>query len=745
MISYILIGLAVLAGVIGLLCGLSRRTPRQLMHLASIALAAVLAYVSAHPLASFILQKVKVSETLGMPGMDVQQLSGLTDYMQAILLPVVAIFLFVVLFFIFWLLLKIPCALVARALLGKERKSLFPGDRAVGAVLGVVGGLACFCLFLVPVAGLVRTGVDALHALPEEQRKPLTSLEVVSGLENDRILQFSASFCGLYDGLMTTRIGDMEISLTKEIPAIVAVYAHAEPLLTEATPTAAMGATRQVLEDICENPLLCVLLADVVSEAARAWQDGLSFLQVPPPEVEAMYEPLYREMLALFSTATARDISMDLKTLSEAMGLLMEHGVTDLLASEGEDSSRLLTEKLSEEGLVSGFLTVLSKNPRTAPLVSATVDSGMGSMFFFLRASTTKEEIRSSLLQTTAWLLNGKREALQENLRRAFWEAGLATDDVLMQKISKALNAAFAKGSDVTEEALDAFFAEAFDLEKEKQVREGAATEEAASDACTTQARKLRGELYDLRLGAQDSVDWALVQGLCSAQAFETTRSVYEDLLTDPAKISAVTGDALAQEFQHIEDVVGQIARFTLSEQDAKRKAEERGEASIRVEDLALEELDVAVDLAMKSQILEGKGDHLMNVVIHSTLMQELLPVVVRERLGSGLSLEDPESDLGNVFMVVKSVMEIKETLTNWKEVVGEVQGEVPGEIAGEVQIEKLESKVDWLVENMTPQTAEVLSEMLSPEVVKEYGIPDEYAQGVSELVGLLFEKFGNQ
>ncbi len=735
MISFILIGIALLAGIIGLLCGLSRRTPRELLHLATVVLAAVLAFVTAHPLASLLCRPLRsvaenrvpqLAQTLEL----LEQSAVFTELSGSLVVAVFSCFLFALLFLICLLLLKIPYAIAAGKLLGKERKNLFTGDRAVGAALGFLCGLVCFCLFLMPVAGLFGTGMEALRTLPEEQRSQVKLPQVVSDLEDDRILRFSASFCGVYDGLMTMRVCDVEVSFALQIPALAEIYAHAQPFWKEGTPSEMTDAGQRIAEDIRKNPLACLLLADTASGFARAWQSGQSYFGVQPPEIGTLYQPAYQGLLTMFSSATATVVPGDLETLDDVVELMKEYAAQSVFLPDDNDySSRSVLEKLSEEGLVRRFLTLLSENSRTEPLVVSSIDSGMGSLFRYLEASVTKAEVRDELMRTTVGILNGQRKDLQESIRRTFWEAGVVTDAGLMQKVSKALDAAFTKREEVTVEELEGFFAEAFDLDREKQIREGTVNEDTASGAVSVHARKLRAELHDLRLGGQLNVDWSLVQGLRSVQTFETTRSVFEDLLVDPDRVASVTGDARAQDFLRMEDIIAQISRFVLSVQNAKRAAEELGEGSLRAEELDLRALGIAIDIAMESHMLEGKGEKMLDVVLHSSLIQGLLPLAVRESIDSEQVMQNPNANFENLFMVLQRSIEIKENLSEWKT------------SDGAERMEKLESSMDWLMENLNPETAKILAGMLSPEVVKQYGVPAKYAQGVSRLFGILFEK----
>ena len=91
--------------------------------------------------------------------------------------------------------------------------------------------------------------------------------------------------------------------------------------------------------------------------------------------------------------------------------------------------------------------------------------------------------------------------------------------------------------------------------------------------------------------------------------------------------------------------------------------------------------------------------------------------------------MQNPNANFENLFMVLQRSIEIKENLSEWKT------------SDGAERMEKLESSMDWLMENLNPETAKILAGMLSPEVVKQYGVPAKYAQGVSRLFGILFEK----
>ncbi len=183
----------------------------------------------------------------------------------------------------------------------------------------------------------------------------------------------------------------------------------------------------------------------------------------------------------------------------------------------------------------------------------------------------------------------------------------------------------------------------------------------------------------------------------------------------DKSALDALTDKDIAEESLRMEDTVVRIFDFVES---VKGKD---------VFDADIVSLGKALDNASGSIVLGSKVKLILGAVLRSQSMQDLklFPDKIIDMIVDGdVSYEKTFEAADKAIDVIKSIE-------------GASESGVPVDKAA------VEESLNWLVENMDPSVAGILSSAVSPEFITECGLPEESAEGISSLFSDYFEKLG--
>ena len=141
---------------------------------------------------------------------------------------------------------------------------------------------------------------------------------------------------------------------------------------------------------------------------------------------------------------------------------------------------------------------------------------------------------------------------------------------------------------------------------------------------------------------------------------------------------------------------------------------------------------DVMVNLSKT----ETFGDA-VPLLLHALCQSEMLE-------GTGFSGEKLYTDimagglenLANTLNTVKHTVKMFETLGNTESASGTADGDVKTDVKEEIE---------WIVTNMTPETADIITGQITEETLQNFGVPEQSAAPVTDLVVNMFDAMANE
>ena len=91
-------------------------------------------------------------------------------------------------------------------------------------------------------------------------------------------------------------------------------------------------------------------------------------------------------------------------------------------------------------------------------------------------------------------------------------------------------------------------------------------------------------------------------------------------------------------------------------------------------------------------------------------------------------------NNLANTLQTVKHTLKMFETLNN-----------TDSTAASDPASENVTQEIEWIVTNMTPETAEIITGQLTEDTLKNFGVPEESAAPVTDLIVNMFDNMANE
>ena len=316
---------------------------------------------------------------------------------DAILTP----FLFVVLFLLFRLILRITVAVLfgsrwryeaddPRYMATPRRpNSLYSPtyespdapwhrrhDRLLGGIAGgVCGFFASLCL-LSPILGTLSTAGTLLRGMDKmnvslNQVLPSETVAAVQPYVYDGGAAIVNAAGGelVFDAVATTRLNGRTVSLRREVEACMEVcYDFARVTRVVTNPGKATDEQKDILrglgERIGDSEIARLLAADFLNSASNAWLKGESFMNLERPVCGEILAPLMDKALQVCAEATPDCAGRDITTVLNIYLIAAESGLT---ADPDRDQ---LMATLEEDGVLDLIYAELRKNPCMSHLAS---------------------------------------------------------------------------------------------------------------------------------------------------------------------------------------------------------------------------------------------------------------------------------------------------------------------------------------------------------------------------------------
>ncbi len=385
-----ILGLFILiTALIGLGRGLKKTLGSMVMTILSVAVTILLMVLVVKPLvldsglitslAVRLIENTELSDMSDMPSV----FEAISYYIYMLVAP----FAFVVLFIAVRVLFGISM-LIARRFIPILNNLPGVAKRLGGLGVGAVNGFIWCLIIFMPLLGTVSVANTVVKniELPEqviEESAEAGSVTMLSSEQSseqtselDEISKYISPLvesgagkviltCGgqwMYDTVAGANYYGERVTLSGE--ATVIVDAVNDITSVEEDENMAVVAVDAVVEAIGGSPIIKNLSAELVSGAAKAWNNGETFMGMEKISLGEMFDPTMDVVLGILETESREYIYEDLKSVSAFIHAVDDHGMLDQ-SGDGES----MIDVFGEKGVFTDILASVENNDRMLPVI----------------------------------------------------------------------------------------------------------------------------------------------------------------------------------------------------------------------------------------------------------------------------------------------------------------------------------------------------------------------------------------
>ena len=419
--SYLTIGILGAIGVLflfGFLRGLRKGFYKSLMDLGFVALCLIASIMIAKGITNTltdiagltdILMSVKDSVPDLAPTVDsalemIEQFGDNPEMINVLLaLPAALItpVLFIPIYIILGILIKIPKLIIERIVVGKNGgPSYRGGNRLLGGLVGGVRNALFIVVILVPIVGYAFLAGDVVKTIDSvsldgsavgvnteaEKNEGGTVLlgaetSATIGMADIGQILDNPAMKGIYNfggklvfnSLTTKTVEGVKVDASKEVNTFAELYANFAPFMTEA-PENYGDAQKQGINNIKvmlnDSEFLTFVVSEGLSFVAEKWKNGEDAFGIEKIEVGEDLQPLFDGILETLSTTNSENIKGDIETISNLISTCIDDGVFEELGKEEPDFMGLI----QKETFITNLLLEIYKNERTRPIIGYAMD-----------------------------------------------------------------------------------------------------------------------------------------------------------------------------------------------------------------------------------------------------------------------------------------------------------------------------------------------------------------------------------
>ena len=722
----------------------------------------------------------------------------LTNTLTSLVTPLLCLCLFLVLCFFTWI--------VYLALGIKKKEATFAGLRAMG--WGLVQGLVCVVILLIPFATYLEYApVVADCVLEADILTPEQEVYVEAGLEN--VESANKGVLGVYrklggkqlcEVLGNFKINDQNIVMADEIDSMASFGINVYRLVK--SPIAQYGdaevvALNAIADSFEDSALLSTIAGEIIYDATQKWINNDLFFGVAKPQLGesgAMFDPLFTRLLTILNTDAHNTVALqsDFRTVAEMVGTLAKNGVFANLSNTDE-----LLDVLSKNGVITELILSLGENQSMKVLIPEINKLGMRVIATTLGVPENADEIYNSFIDDVVVALNDIRgmeneqqlETLSTKLNKAFDEAGIVVDPVLIDCYSASMITDLVNNSDLTtkQDVQDFFTILTLSMTEDTAPEaDDSLTEEivyresVALSGSKTSKQALGGSAYadmsNEQLGKTGAA--ILASALKKLQNQQTVGeetgavlvTVYAELLVDDPKTLEKLGELQLKVAVSVETI--EVSSSLNSAETVKTVTQK-----VTLDDLLIDS-DAAAE-TITSETLQKEADAIAAIFDAAS---ELKTQLNQE---SEMKLEDVADAVGNILdslgktetfgsdktadlftavlqsetvretagLDMKTATDMAKTATDSSK--GDVSYTqtltvVTGSITVVTKLgqngEKVsEEELVELIRNLNPQTSGMIEIYVTAERMESYNVPKENAATTSELIRAVFHYMANE
>jgi hypothetical protein len=766
-VAYVGLGLLAITAIIvifnllkGLIRGLKKTIGSLVAIIISAIAAAIVTSIVCTPTSSLMVMLMDLIKNNISELQDIFAIGELSDALSHYLTMLIAPFFFLAAYILISLVVSIIVGIVVR-FIPPHKKPAAVVHRLGGLGVGIVCGIVVSLILLMPVVGVLdiaATAGEELLAPEQNENVPAEAMEAdtnedavmneitaaLVALSEDKVIGVYRAGSGwMFNLLASTSFEGERIYLKEDVSAILTILNNAGGLAGNMTEFGQeqVDAMNGLIDGLDKSVLLKHTLSGIVSDVAGKWASGESFMGMEKVDAGELLNPMVDTMLNVMATTTKDTISGDLRTVTDIVGILVEH---DMLSDSG-DFKHMLT-KLGEEGVMSQLIITANHNPRMSALSDQITQLSVRALASTLGIPESIDERYDMLMSDIAdglaqsmYLPEDVREAVVcQTVAEALEEYGVEVDAEAAQSLALGLMNDFASNGELSGEDVEEFFliysaaapsdvvysqnGSAFDLvadtEGNKLVINSDGTVSVGDRVLKNYNFNNYADSAAYRMGTQH-VDIGDADTLYSAESMKSSIITLEEICANVKKYSDCAdpdGEAV------------KIANMFMSAADMFT-----GEG---MDDLTYDQMIAKMggllDRMVETEIFGADTIHsLLKAILQSDMIREEMHLSLKDvndfadKINN--SVDGKDYTYSEATNTVSDTIDMMTSITNT-----------------DLTNEEKKEKTQKLLTNMTPDNAEMLSAMVSPSLMVSYGTPEGRAEQVSDSVSLLFDNMAN-
>ena len=765
---YILI-FVIVSALLGMLIGLWKGARKKIAGIAATILSVIISLIIAPLIVKLAVTEETVHALIELAGFTAQYNElvaaspAVSELILGIPVALVAPLIFLPVYALFRLIFRIIAGAISKSLFTKNNWEI---SRTIGLPLGLVQGALSAMVFVVILAGLVSTVNNVTDTVLAQESEQLAEVQesvaeidqYVNIFANDPIVKALDNTNFIYESLNSFKFADEKVVLKNEIKSITDAGINLLPLAenTEITTwsEAEFKALDAFVEKFGESKVLPEVSSEILAAACSKWADGEAFMGINPPRADDNINPLLVALYASFRNSTADTITVDMGTLVDILEIAGRH---ELLSGNTDN----IMSKLSGT-LITELLNVISTNERFSILIPEITNLSMRMLASTIKLPANVGEVYNNVTSSistdlNAFLSGEKNEDAAKEFKASVTTSlknnGIEVSEEVADLVADTMVTAFAEKETVTQEDVQKYFedyANVYEAVENMQTNDSLSADGPVKLANTTKTGIASANYdyekmsYDEKIAALASIGLLdfyqtkfdlssagniLSNGMTAEQFVNYILAIYNSVSENFEKISALgasetnplislkSAETVKTTKTTAEDLLVNTEEYQLNEKDIQNIAEGfeniasfvesftaiEGSVSLdNIADLDLESVGKALDLLQDTDLL---GDKIGAVA--DTLVSEMTgtDISISEKIESG------DASFESLMTTVKNTSTVIGNLSN-----------------SDCTDEEKEAAILDLLLNITPETSDVISEIVTEDFMVQFGIPANYA-----------------
>ena len=763
-----------LVAAIDLLFGFLKGMRKVVAGIATIVLSAVTSLIFTPIIMRSILTEELALSIVNMIGIadsysELMQVSpSLQDLILGLPIAIVGPILFIALYFFLRIIFRIISGVVTKCVWKFDEKA--KKSRLIGLGLGALQGVLSSMVIVCVVAGLVCTVNNVTDVILEQESDQLAELQTTVGevdsyvniIAEDPVVSILDGNNFVYDALTSFKFGDDKVVLGEELTAIVEAGVYLTPLSESDGiadwSDAELDALDTFVDKFGNSKVLPQISAEVLSSACVKWANGEEFLGMTAPETDPMIEPLVKALYGSMNASTRATIVEDLGTVVDILRVVDKHDILSKLGDDSDDISSYLSG-----AFVSDFMRSISGNERFSVLVPEVTNLSMRMLASAMNLPENVEEVYDKITEDLSTglneaLVNGDEESVKkftENVTATLKDNGVEVTDEVADIVASNMIDAFEGKESVTPEDIKEYFndyAEIYSSFESSQSdttarNDGVVNLSAGSSADTiytggvdyenlSYEEKLSAlaelKLYDHFNGKYDisAESNLLANGMTAGKYLDYIFKIYNSINETYDKISEMgdsdnnplislkSAETIKTTVVTASDLMIDNGNYTVSEEEIENIANGFEKITSFIDSYQNMGDSVSVD-NVSDLDLESAGaalDFLSNTSLLGDKVGVVADALVSEMVGTNINVSEKVSNGGTSY---------ESLMTTVKATSNVISNMSKDDCTDE---EKEEAIVDLLL-NLTEETSDIVSEIVTDDFMIDQGVPADYAE----------------